>query len=204
MTSRKKSFLLNSVIALAWKSRLWGQTLASKSRLWGQKEIFKKKLIPQKKSKLKIWLLEEKNSIKFCDSIGLEVATLRPNIGLKVATLRPMFRFGKVTHTYLASTSPGLNVVWPQRRLASTSSGLNVVWPHCRWPQRRGLKVAWPQCPIGSRPASIWKHLNSTLWAKYGKFAVQADSTFYQNRNPNKDNREHLVGRPTTFYPTLD
>ena len=90
-----------------------------------------------------------KNSIKFCDSIGLEVATLRPNIGLKVATLRPMFRFGKVTHTYLASTSPGLNVVWPQRRLASTSSGLNVVWPHCRWPQRRGLKVAWPQCPIG-------------------------------------------------------
>ena len=60
MTSRRKKILLNSVIALAWKSRLWGQTLASKSRLWGQKEIFKKKLIPQKKSKLKIWLLEEK------------------------------------------------------------------------------------------------------------------------------------------------
>ena len=104
-----------------------------------------------------------KNSIKFCDSIGLEVATLRPNIGLKVATLRPMFRFGKVTHTYLASTSPGLNVVWPQRRLASTSSGLNVVWPHCRWPQRRGLKVAWPQCPIGHQltssqsKASTWR-----------------------------------------------
>ena len=84
---------------------------------------------------------------------------MRPNIGLKVATLRPMFRFGKVTHTYLASTSPGLNVVWPQRRLASTSSGLNVVWPHCRWPQRRGLKVAWPQCPIGIR--SSWSHWTS-------------------------------------------
>ena len=67
-----------------------------------------------------------------------------------------MFRFGKVTHTYLASTSPGLNVVWPQRRLASTSSGLNVVWPHCRWPQRRGLKVAWPQCPIGNHAIKIW------------------------------------------------
>ena len=102
-----------------------------------------------------------KNSIKFCDSIGLEVATLRPNIGLNVATSRPMFRFGKVTHTYLASTSPGLNVVWPQRRLASTSSGLNVVWPHCRWPQRRGLKVAWPQCPIGVLTRISHPHLIS-------------------------------------------
>ena len=72
-----------------------------------------------------------KKSIKFCDSIGLEVATLRPNIGLKVATLRPMFRFGKVTHTYLASTSPGLNVAWPQRRLASLSLA-STSWPQSR------------------------------------------------------------------------
>ena len=54
-----------------------------------EKKYLKKNLIPQKKSKLKIWHLEKKFSIKFCDSIGLEVATLRPNIGLKVATLRP-------------------------------------------------------------------------------------------------------------------
>ena len=59
-----------------------------------------------------------------------------------------MFRFGKVTHTYLASKSPGLNVAWPQRRLASMSPGLNVAWPQCRGLNVAGLNVAWPQCPI--------------------------------------------------------
>ena len=59
-----------------------------------------------------------------------------------------MFRFGRVTHTYLASKSPGLNVAWPQRRLASMSPGLNVAWPQCRGLNVAGLNVAWPQCPI--------------------------------------------------------
>ena len=91
-------------------------------------------------------------------SSGLNVvATLRPNIGLNVATSRPMFRFGRVTLTSLASTSPGLNVAWPQRRLASMSPGLNVAWPQCRGLNVAGLNVAWHQCPIVPGRFSFWR-----------------------------------------------
>ena len=77
--------------------------------------------------------------------------------------------FGVVTHTYLASTSSGLNVVATLRPniglkvatlrpmfrfgkvthtyLASKSPGLNVAWPQCRLASMSpGLNVAWPQC----------------------------------------------------------
>ena len=77
--------------------------------------------------------------------------------------------FGVVTHTYLASTSSGLNVVATLRPniglkvatlrpmfrfgkvthtyLASKSPGLNVAWPQRRLASMSpGLNVAWPQC----------------------------------------------------------
>ena len=77
--------------------------------------------------------------------------------------------FGVVTHTYLASTSSGLNVVATSRPniglkvatlrpmfrfgkvthtyLASKSPGLNVAWPQRRLASMSpGLNVAWPQC----------------------------------------------------------
>ena len=77
--------------------------------------------------------------------------------------------FGVVTHTYLASTSSGLNVVATSRPniglkvatlrpmfrfgkvthtyLASTSPGLNVVWPQRRLASTSsGLNVVWPHC----------------------------------------------------------
>ena len=85
-----------------------------------------------------------------------------------------MFRFGKVTHTYLASKSPGLNVAWPQRRLASMSPGLNVAWPQCRGLNVAGLNVAWPQCPI------VGKRLVRQLKAAVGKSEKLQYPTYQQ------------------------
>ena len=147
MTSRKKSFLLNSVIALAWKSRLWGQTLASKSRLWGQKEIFKKKLIPQKKSKLKIWLLEEeKILLNSVIALAWKSRLWGQTLASKSRRWGQCLGLGKLLiHIWpqrrLASTSSGLNVAWPQRRLASTSSGLIVAGLNVVASKSPGLNV---------------------------------------------------------------
>ena len=73
-----------------------------------------------------------KNSIKFCDSIGLEVATLRPNIGLNVATLRPMF--GLEVATTLRPDDVEARYVWvttPKKEWAAGNISIVQTFKKC-------------------------------------------------------------------------
>ena len=102
--------------------------------------------------------------------------------------------FGVVTHTYLASTSSGLNVVATSRPniglkvatlrpmfrfgkvthtyLASKSPGLNVAWPQRRLASMSpGLNVAWPQRRWPQSRLASMSHRDLTFMDVYSDFA---------------------------------